>query len=52
MAADGTATVTNANWNGTLAPGARATFGFIADTSTTSGTPSATVTCTARGVAG
>ncbi|MCL6737130.1 GDSL-type esterase/lipase family protein [Streptomyces neyagawaensis] len=51
-AADGTATVTNAHWNGTLAPGARATFGFIADTSTTSGTPSATVSCTARGVAG
>ncbi|MFF7264516.1 GDSL-type esterase/lipase family protein [Streptomyces sp. NPDC008159] len=51
-AADGTATVTHADWNGTLAPGARATFGFLADTSTTSGTPSATVTCTARGVAG
>ncbi|MDX2933761.1 GDSL-type esterase/lipase family protein [Streptomyces ipomoeae] len=46
-AADGTATVTNASWNGALAPGGSATFGFIASTSTT-GTPSATVGCTAR----
>lgn len=47
-AADGTATVSNAGWNGTLAPGARATFGFIAETPSTAGTPSATVTCTVR----
>ncbi|MDQ0746551.1 lysophospholipase L1-like esterase [Streptomyces africanus] len=47
-AADGTATVTNASWNGTLAPGANATFGFIASTPATAGTPSATVSCTAR----
>ncbi|MEX3106700.1 MULTISPECIES: cellulose binding domain-containing protein [unclassified Streptomyces] len=44
-AADGTATVTNASWNGALAPGGSAAFGFIASTP---GTPSATVTCTAR----
>ncbi|MDX3582378.1 GDSL-type esterase/lipase family protein [Streptomyces europaeiscabiei] len=50
-AADGTVTVTNASWNGTLAPGASATFGFVATTSTTAGTPSATVGCTARGTA-
>ncbi|MPY56840.1 GDSL-type esterase/lipase family protein [Streptomyces spongiae] len=47
-AADGTATVTNATWNGTLAPGASTTFGFIASTPATAGTPSATVNCTAR----
>ncbi|MDO0917380.1 GDSL-type esterase/lipase family protein [Streptomyces sp. DT2A-34] len=47
-AADGTATVTNASWNGTLAPGASASFGFIASAPATAGTPSATVTCTAR----
>ncbi len=47
-AADGTATVTHASWNGTLAPGASTTFGFVATTSTTAGTPSATVGCTAR----
>jgi lysophospholipase L1-like esterase len=47
-AADGTATVTNLAWNGTLAPGASATFGYIATTSDTAGVPSATVGCTAR----
>ncbi|MEY9490227.1 hypothetical protein RKD26_006021 [Streptomyces calvus] len=45
--ADGTATVTDAGWNGALAPGASATFGLIASTPATAGTPSATVTCTA-----
>jgi lysophospholipase L1-like esterase len=35
-------------WNGTLAPGASASFGFIASAPATVGTPSATVTCTAR----
>ncbi len=47
-AADGTVTVTNAAWNGTLAPGASATFGFVATTPATAGTPAATVTCTAK----
>ncbi|WP_326584818.1 GDSL-type esterase/lipase family protein [Streptomyces sp. NBC_00481] len=47
-AADGTVTVTNASWNGTLAPGASATFGFVATTPTTAGTPSASVGCTTR----
>ncbi|MFF9038773.1 GDSL-type esterase/lipase family protein [Streptomyces sp. NPDC014892] len=47
-AADGTTTVTDAAWNGTLAPGASTTFGFVATTSSTAGTPSATVGCTAR----
>lgn len=47
-AGDGTATVTNASWNGTLAPGASAGFGFVASTPATAGPPSATVTCTAR----
>ncbi|MEH0416908.1 GDSL-type esterase/lipase family protein [Streptomyces sp. B21-083] len=47
-AADGSATVTNAAWNGPLAPSASATFGFIATTPATAGTPSATVGCTAR----
>ena len=50
-AADGTATVTNASWNGTLAPRASATFGFVATTSATAGTPSATVGCAARAAA-
>ncbi|MFJ5730490.1 GDSL-type esterase/lipase family protein [Streptomyces paradoxus] len=45
-AADGTATVRNAAWNGTLAPGASATFGFVATAPATAGTPAATVTCT------
>jgi hypothetical protein len=45
-ATDGRATVANASWNGTLAPGASVTFGFIADTSAT-GAPSAKVTCAA-----
>ncbi|GGS54113.1 GDSL-type esterase/lipase family protein [Streptomyces violaceus] len=47
-AADGTATVTNAAWNGALAPGASATFGFVATAPATAGTPAATVTCTAK----
>ncbi|MER7901617.1 GDSL-type esterase/lipase family protein [Streptomyces sp. NPDC096046] len=46
--ADGRTTVGNASWNGTLAPGARTTFGFTADTPATAGSPSATVSCTAR----
>ncbi|WP_322734562.1 cellulose binding domain-containing protein [Streptomyces ferrugineus] len=46
-ARDGRATVTNASWNGALAPGASVTFGFLADTSDASGQPSATVTCAA-----
>jgi lysophospholipase L1-like esterase len=45
--ADGKATVTNASWNGVLAPGASTTFGFTAGTPATAGTPSATVSCTA-----
>ncbi|MCX3290257.1 GDSL-type esterase/lipase family protein [Streptomyces sp. NEAU-H22] len=51
-AADGTATVTNAAWNGTLAAGASATFGFVASAPATSGTPAATVTCAGRTPAG
>jgi hypothetical protein len=47
-AADGKATVTNATWNGALSSGASATFGFIAATPASAGTPSATVSCTAR----
>ncbi|MFF5982176.1 GDSL-type esterase/lipase family protein [Streptomyces olindensis] len=47
-AADGTATVTNAAWNGAPAPGASATFGFVATAPATAGTPVATVTCTAK----
>ncbi|WP_060907612.1 GDSL-type esterase/lipase family protein [Streptomyces scabiei] len=50
-AADGTVTVTNASWNGTLAAGASASFGFVATAPTTAGTPSATVGCTARATA-
>ncbi|TQL24018.1 GDSL-type esterase/lipase family protein [Streptomyces sp. SLBN-134] len=46
-AADGTATVTDAGWNGSLAPGASAAFGFIATTPATSTAPTATVDCTA-----
>lgn len=46
-AADGTATVTNANWNGALAPGASAAFGFVATAPATSSAPAATVDCTA-----
>ncbi|GGX02420.1 hypothetical protein GCM10010297_25280 [Streptomyces malachitofuscus] len=42
-AADGTATVTDAGWNGTLAPGASAAFGLIATTGATSAAPAATV---------
>ncbi|WP_184914501.1 GDSL-type esterase/lipase family protein [Streptomyces luteogriseus] len=51
-AADGTATVTNAAWNGTLAAGASATFGFVASSPATSGTPAATVTCVGKAPAG
>ncbi|MGX1564878.1 GDSL-type esterase/lipase family protein [Streptomyces sp. NPDC055506] len=51
-AADGTATVTNAAWNGALAPGASATFGFVASAPATAGAPAATVTCTAKTPAG
>ncbi|WP_030147145.1 MULTISPECIES: GDSL-type esterase/lipase family protein [unclassified Streptomyces] len=51
-AADGTATVTNAAWNGALAPGASATFGFVATAPATAGAPAATVTCTAKTPAG
>ncbi|MFE6526168.1 GDSL-type esterase/lipase family protein [Streptomyces sp. NPDC057794] len=47
-AADGTAAVSDAGWNGALAPGASATFGFVATTPATTGAPAATVTCTAR----
>ncbi|CAL9590004.1 hypothetical protein SUDANB6_05239 [Streptomyces sp. enrichment culture] len=47
-AADGTATVAAAPWNGALAPGASTTFGFIAAVPGTPGTPSAAVDCTAR----
>lgn len=46
--ADGRATVANASWNGALGPGARVTFGFLADTSA-HGAPSAKVTCAAKG---
>ncbi|MFJ7073838.1 cellulose binding domain-containing protein [Streptomyces sp. NPDC098781] len=44
---DGRATVTNAAWNGALAPGASVTFGFLAATSGSAEQPSATVTCAA-----
>ncbi|MEV5437629.1 GDSL-type esterase/lipase family protein [Streptomyces sp. NPDC052682] len=47
-AADGTATVANVSWNGALAPGASAAFGFLASAPATAGTPAASVTCTAR----
>ncbi len=50
-AADGTVTVANETWNGTLAPGASATFGFIVDAPATAGPPSATVSCTATATA-
>ncbi|MFJ4276683.1 GDSL-type esterase/lipase family protein [Streptomyces massasporeus] len=51
-AADGAAIVTNAAWNGTLAPGASATFGFVASAPATAGAPAATVTCAGRAPAG
>ncbi|MFJ3442353.1 GDSL-type esterase/lipase family protein [Streptomyces sp. NPDC086081] len=47
-AAEGKVTVSNADWNGALAPGASATFGFVADAPATAGPPAATVTCTVR----
>lgn len=50
-AADGKATVTDAGWNGALAPGAAATFGFTATAPASAGTPSATVGCAARAAA-
>ncbi|WP_405593860.1 cellulose binding domain-containing protein [Streptomyces sp. NBC_01092] len=43
----GRTTVSNASWNGSLAPGASVTFGFLAATSGSAGQPSATVTCAA-----
>ncbi len=46
-AADGTVTVTDAGWNGTLAPGASTAFGLIAAGGATSAPPAATVDCTA-----
>lgn len=46
--ADGAATVADAAWHGASAPGASASFGFVASTPATAGTPTATVTCTAR----
>ncbi|MER7481183.1 GDSL-type esterase/lipase family protein [Streptomyces sp. NPDC126510] len=51
-AADGTATVTNAAWNGALAPGASATFGFVATAPAAGGTPTATVTCAGKAPTG
>ncbi|MEU5396276.1 GDSL-type esterase/lipase family protein [Streptomyces tibetensis] len=51
-AADGTATVSDAAWNGALAPGASATFGFVATAPATAGTPAATVTCAGKAPAG
>ncbi|MEZ3180872.1 cellulose binding domain-containing protein [Streptomyces pimonensis] len=45
-AADGTATVTEARWNGTLAPGASTAFGLIATAPAASTAPAATVGCT------
>ncbi|GHH89058.1 GDSL-type esterase/lipase family protein [Streptomyces capitiformicae] len=50
-APDGTTTVADAGWNGTLAPGASTAFGFVATTASTAGTPSAAVGCTARAAA-
>jgi lysophospholipase L1-like esterase len=47
-AADGTVKVTDMAWNGTLAPGANVTFGLIATTTGSSGTPPVALTCTAR----
>ncbi|MEU6547867.1 cellulose binding domain-containing protein [Streptomyces sp. NPDC046859] len=46
--ADGSATVANADWNGSLAPGASVTFGFLAATGSDA-SPSAEVSCAARG---
>ncbi|MEE4494932.1 cellulose binding domain-containing protein [Streptomyces sp. BE230] len=40
-------TVRDAGWNGTLAPGASTTFGFVASTSDAAGTPSVTAPCSA-----
>ncbi|MFD7388273.1 cellulose binding domain-containing protein [Streptomyces sp. NPDC059852] len=45
---DGSATVANADWNGSLAPGASVTFGFLAATAS-GASPSAEVSCAARG---
>jgi lysophospholipase L1-like esterase len=49
--ADGRPTVANAAWNGALAPGASAAFGFTATTPEAAGTPTAAVGCTARAAA-
>ncbi|WP_341846411.1 cellulose binding domain-containing protein [Streptomyces regalis] len=46
-ARDGAATVANASWNGRLEPGASVKFGFIADASASTGSPTAKVTCVA-----
>ncbi|CAL9380356.1 hypothetical protein SUDANB176_01048 [Streptomyces sp. enrichment culture] len=46
-ASDGTARVTDAGWNGALAPGASTSFGLIATAPATSAAPAATVGCTA-----
>ncbi|MEU7723356.1 GDSL-type esterase/lipase family protein [Streptomyces tibetensis] len=51
-AADGAATVTDAGWNGALAPGASTTFGFVATAPPTAGAPEATVTCAGKAPAG
>ncbi|MEU3890284.1 GDSL-type esterase/lipase family protein [Streptomyces sp. NPDC029041] len=51
-AADGTATVANAAWNGTLGPGASTAFGFVATSPAAAGTPAATVTCVGRASTG
>ncbi|MER5281028.1 GDSL-type esterase/lipase family protein [Streptomyces sp. NPDC002809] len=40
-------TVRDAGWNGTLTPGASTTFGFVASTSGSAGTPSVTASCSA-----
>lgn len=42
-----TVTVTNAGYNGTLAPGASATFGFLGSSTGTNSVPSP-ITCTPR----
>ncbi|WP_309062491.1 GDSL-type esterase/lipase family protein [Streptomyces sp.] len=46
-AADGTAEVAHAGWNGALAPGASTSFGLIATAPATSTAPAAAVDCTA-----
>jgi lysophospholipase L1-like esterase len=46
-AADGVATVSDAGWNGSLAPGASTAFGLIATTTAGSAAPAATTDCAA-----